>query len=377
MTNEQSLELFILDGEQAGARAPLQCGQSIDISGDLGTDIVLRDPGMAGQHIRLNIGADSATLDVLTGEVGLLGQRITAGNSTELPPYVALNIGAIHLAYGEQNSARWAEMPQFNVDSVSDKTEPLDMHETYSAAHQQSGPPPSGVTKKSMVLWSSAAAVLVFSLMLGMGAFSSISEPETVLQAKDITVALEGIADFRALDVVEPEPGTFVIRGYLASREQRERLVQLLAGSANLTQVQLQILVGEQLVVAVRDIYRVNGIAANVQSQGFGIVSVTTTEADLEQLRRVETIAKRDIIGLLGVVADNELPPVSAKPTDIDSDPGKRIASIVPGDPAYLVTTDGARYFVGAMLPTGHKISAISAQQVLLDKGGVMTTLHF
>ena len=52
------------------------------------------------------------------------------------------------------------------------------------------------------------------------------------------------------------------------------------------------------------------------------------------------------------------------------------IASVVPGNPAYLVTADGARYFVGAMLPTGHRITAISGQRVWLERNGEKTALN-
>ena len=63
--------------------------------------------------------------------------------------------------------------------------------------------------------------------------------------------------------------------------------------------------------------------------------------------------------------------------TEGSDDPGKRIASVVPGDPAYLVTADGARYFVGAMLPTGHRITRIDGQHVTLERGGEESTLNF
>jgi type III secretion protein D len=68
--------------------------------------------------------------------------------------------------------------------------------------------------------------------------------------------------------------------------------------------------------------------------------------------------------------APKPLPPVPA-------DPGKRIASLVPGDTAYLVTADGARYFVGSMLPSGHRITAIGAQSVTLEHDGRESSLNF
>jgi len=50
---------------------------------------------------------------------------------------------------------------------------------------------------------------------------------------------------------------------------------------------------------------------------------------------------------------------------------------VVPGDPAYLVTADGTRYFEGALLPTGHRIASIKAQEVMLDLDGAMSPLRF
>ncbi len=63
-------------------------------------------------------------------------------------------------------------------------------------------------------------------------------------------------------------------------------------------------------------------------------------------------------------------------PPPVVDDPGKRIASIVPGNPAYIVTADGARYFVGAMLPTGHRITAIAGQRVSLERDGEAIALN-
>ena len=44
-------------------------------------------------------------------------------------------------------------------------------------------------------------------------------------------------------------------------------------------------------------------------------------------------------------------------------------------DPAYLVTADGARYFIGAMLPTGHRITQIEHNRVTLERDGQRSTL--
>ena len=61
----------------------------------------------------------------------------------------------------------------------------------------------------------------------------------------------------------------------------------------------------------------------------------------------------------------------------VTDDPNKRIASLVPGEPAYVVTVDGARYFIGAMLPSGWRLAQVARQSVTLERDGRQTTLQF
>lgn len=53
------------------------------------------------------------------------------------------------------------------------------------------------------------------------------------------------------------------------------------------------------------------------------------------------------------------------------------MASVVSSDQPYVVTLDGTRYFLGALLPTGHRIVAISGSQVQLEREGESTALVF
>ena len=85
---------------------------------------------------------------------------------------------------------------------------------------------------------------------------------------------------------------------------------------------------------------------------------------------------RQDVPGLRSHEVENTVPaePVA---TPVVDDPGKRIASIVPGDVAYVVTVDGTRYFPGALLPSGHRIASITETEVLLEKDGRPSSLRF
>ena len=73
----------------------------------------------------------------------------------------------------------------------------------------------------------------------------------------------------------------------------------------------------------------------------------------------------------------NDAPAPVSQNTPVTDDPGKRVAAIVPGDSPYVATADGTRYFIGALLPTGHRIEAIEAHRVVLSRDGRQSQLDF
>jgi hypothetical protein len=60
------------------------------------------------------------------------------------------------------------------------------------------------------------------------------------------------------------------------------------------------------------------------------------------------------------------------------NEPGKRIVTLVSqGALPHLVTADGGRYFVGATLPSGHRLAAVLPQGVVLERDGRETRIDF
>jgi type III secretion protein D len=135
--------------------------------------------------------------------------------------------------------------------------------------------------------------------------------------------------------------------------------------------------VDEALARDVTEVFRVNGIAVQARVTGPGRVDADAAEPDANRLARAEEVVRRDVRGLDGLKVRNSATPTPPPVPPLPDDPGKRIASLVPGDPAYVVTADGARYFVGAMLPSGHRITAVAPQSVTLERDGRPSTLNF
>ena len=173
---------------------------------------------------------------------------------------------------------------------------------------------------------------------------------------------------------VESRSGQLYVTGHLESQAEKARLEKALADRSP---ARLSVWVNEQVAASVAEVYRLNGIAAQVEAAGAGVVRVRTAVSDTRQLEHVQALARRDVPGLQQLAAVNEAPPTPPPAASAIHDPGKRVAAIVPGEPAYLVTVDGTRYFEGAMLPSGHRIVAILSDKVQMEREGVASVLSF
>ena len=182
-------------------------------------------------------------------------------------------------------------------------------------------------------------------------------------------------SEFGMLDLTTRGNGQVVIRGRLATEAQRDKLAQWLQDGPLVPA--LELVVDESLVREVTEVFRINGIAVSAQAVGPGQVATEAAERDGVALARAAESVRRDVRGLVTLNVRNTVRPAPPPAPPVSDDPGKRIASLVAGASAYLVTVDGARYFVGAILPTGHRIVAIERTAVALERDGQRTSLNF
>jgi type III secretion protein D len=168
-----------------------------------------------------------------------------------------------------------------------------------------------------------------------------------------------------------------VVAGHLSTLAQRSKLEQLLAKLEDGKMPRLAVWVDDQVTADVGGVYRLNGIAAEVHSAGPGMVRVHTHEGDAAALEKVKAIALRDVPGLRQLVSVNDPPPIVPPDETAINDPGKRLAAIIPGDPAYVKTADGTLYFEGAMLPNGYRLVTIMPDHIRMERDGVIRNLKF
>ena len=358
-----SYELHVLEGEQQGARTALPAGLPCTISGAFDSDVVLRGADLQGQRIALTVHGDHLELRVLEGQAEADGRVLQTGQTLSLPLDKPVRLGGTALGV-----VRVAGAEEPALAAPAERTAPA------ATVPMATALTPTRVRSWSRRIAGGGAALAAISVGVLAFAYNVSPPPPTPQQQAHRAQALLQGAGLQRLSVGVAGNGELQVDGYLETTAQRARAEQLMAAEG--LRPRWQIFVNEQVAGAVEDVFRTHGVAAQVQATGPGAMRVETAVADPRMLEDIRVVARRDIPGLAALEMHND-PRPQAGPTPAIDDPGKRVASIVPGDPPYVVTADGTRYFEGALLPTGHRIAAIEEQQVVLEINGVKTPLVF
>jgi type III secretion protein D len=377
-----SFELRVLQGEQQGASTAVAAGATVHIGSGVDSDIVLRGlaqalgtDGSGPGAMRLSVKAapDGVHLAVQEGRVQAGGRTVAAGQATVVPVGTPLTLGEIQIALVHADP---------ELDAQHEPTPTAAPAGTPAAAEAaQVAAENDRYARWPQRLLAGGAALAAVSVGVLAFAYTAAPTPATPeQQARRAETLLHGAAMPR-LTVRADAQGVLQVTGYLETAAQRARAEQLLADDElprppAAGPAQWQVWVNEAVVAAVQDVFRAKGITATATAVGPGAVRVQTREADPLMLEEVSSTARRDVPGLVTLEVQNTVPQMQGRPAVVD-DPGKRVASIVPGDPPYVVTVDGTRYFEGALLPSGHRIAAIEEKQVLLEFNGVRTPLIF
>lgn len=357
-------ELRVLSGEQRGASSVVRPGETLRIGRGWSNDVVLQGAGDSAARLSLQDDGTLA-LDADGGDCAVGDAPLPSGAPAAVALYTPFSVGATRMAVGRIGAPQWAALFDDAAPAPADAAD-----QAIEVGAPAQPPRRAGWARRlfagGAALVGVSAGALTLAWAMGPGALS----PQDQEQHLRATLAHLG---FGALHVAHRD-GQLQVTGHLDSQAQRTRLEQALAGQSP---ARLAVWINEQVVAGVADVYRLNGISAEVRAGGPGVVHVATREADTERLQRVQAKARRDVPGLHQLVAANDVPPAAPRPEAVISDPGKRVAAIVPGDPAYVVTADGTRYFEGAMLPTGHRILAILSDRVQIERDGAASTLNF
>jgi type III secretion protein D len=364
MQTKSTIEMFVLTGEQAGARRHLDDNTTFTISGKMDTDVVFRDSSINEERLNLITKNNEVYIQVLNGDIEVQGEKISSGNLVKVPEYTKIKIGETTFAFGRELNATWREI----VDYVSK----IELTSARAKKFSQG-------FKRNQRMFVLVAFFLITAI------FISLYFNRTVNNVDDINIAnIENIQNilvqngFESLAVAKSDTGQYVISGFLMTNRERSIIEKII--DEHKIPALLDLSTGDYLATEVRELLRVNGIEAEVKALKYGTVIISTELENQKKLEKLKQIAINEIPSLSELETEyikSENTAQTIWPDTVYNKKDKRITMVVDGVPAYLMTSDKSKYYVGAILPTGHKIISIAKKQVVLEKEGQLTTLDF
>lgn len=396
---------LVMNGSNAGAQFELPQGTVVSAGGSIESDIVIHDAGADPWKINLENREGNVYLTVLEGDVNrndeLLSKeesffiskqdRFQAGEvefrilSTDTSP-IKQRLGKAHPVQTEpgqtnpgqidpplQGSVLKEGTSDFGTDDFRDYSRPAPGKGTARKSVQ-----PKRLIVRKILLGASilCVAVATVSALYVVTSSSIMARTDSRSNSLLFTEKLEE-SDFDSLDHELGDDGeTVIVSGILETREERNEIIEI--SRLTDTKIKLNVQVNDELTEAVEDIYRVNGITANVEVIDRGKVQVHTRTNDLDKLSSVETSVQNDIPSVIEIKVVNS-PPGTVLKTEKPArqDPDKRVTLIVAGTNAYIMTQDLSRYFIGALLPSGHLVESIENGEVVVSKDGKQEILKY
>lgn len=359
--------LRVLTGRAAGATKTLPLNGRVLVGHEFWHDVVLRDPSTRGTAVELAFeSGEAAKIAVLEGEVHMLGAPIPGGGSAVLPSFVPLRIGEVAIAWGDAQASRWREAEELAASSQSGAAPVSEQQAAIDALADRwrSGPDRWFKRVRTPLLATGAIAILgLFAVPPAVNAIQyGIGNDYRARRVLDK-------AGYKRLKV-EQQDGETRVAGIVATDGDRIRVQQLLEG-ADVDAV-LAVQTGAGLARAVADVARLNGVQAVARAEPDGAITLATPPIDDRARDHLAQVIRRDVPALRVIRFSEEL----EVPKTV-SDATKRVSSVVTGDPPYILTDDGARYFVGALLPSGYHLVAVEGNQILLDRRGKRLSVKF
>ncbi len=359
--------LRVLSGRLAGAEHRLPAGRSVTLGHSFENDVVLRGAGTAGLSAELHLGGDATMLRVLTGSLVALGRELKAGEELLLPAYLPVRLGEFAFAVGCDDAARWSEAAGL-ADSVA-RPVAADRVRPRSAMRERVGARADRwrqLGRRRIKAFAVGGGALLATLV----AFPAVDHWRDT-QARDPAAVKRRLAaaGFGALIVTRDPGGAGVlITGGVTDDGEAERLQAFAA--AELPGSLVEVESAAAMAAAASDMLRVAGVEATAIPVRPGVIAVTGDYLPGDKQVELTALLRRDIPALSAVEYRTAPGRGSDELRHFFNSPRFGAASFVDGDPGFIVTGDGSRWFAGAVLPTGHRVLSVGRGQVTLERAG-------
>lgn len=380
--------LIVTAGAQSGARMNLEIGRTYSVGVDESSEIVLR--GAVSDTSSMHISLSSEGLQVSDDN----NQDIAAAYHDELNFgsarfFIVKNNEPAALSVATPNNAIQGEPFKTDDNAAPANADEITTDTAASQSPQLEIDEPLVEQERAHVrnrfirplLYAGGIVAIGFASFAGF-LWQSGSFEKSIAAAAPVEFYLAE-AGFDYLNV-ERKSDITVITGYVQSRQQALNLAQVIAqvDAVNASAVLNRVLVDAEIQDQIEDVLRVNGIAGLVESLGEGAFVANTQLPLSAKLNGLQGLIESDVPSIASFSINNQIPDLpfvepEPKNESIELDSGKRVVLVNSDKPAYVVTQDESRYFIGSILPGGYRITDILNGRVLLDKQGKTTELKF
>lgn len=365
--------LRVLSGRLAGTEKALPETGAVSIGHQFWHDVVVRDPATKGIAVDLALDGEAAKATVLEGEAEVLGRAVPAGETVIVPPYVPLTIGGVALAWGERDSARWTDATGLvAVAPTPPEMPPSAREHALAVAGRASEGLGSIFTRGRMVAIAAVAGVLVVATatMPVVDALNLRGTPEARVERAMSDAGLPGLDAHR-----DTGTGAVTVNGVVVNEAARKKAVAAMTDTG--VPGSVAVLTSADLARSVADVARLHGIQAVAKPTGRTTIELRTVPMEPDAQAKLAQAVRGDVRGVTRLSLRDDLPPVELVPLKTIQDATKKVATVVGGDPGFIQTVDGARYFPGAVMPSGHRLVAIQGNMAIFEKGGRETRVAF
>jgi type III secretion protein D len=298
--------LRVLNGRLAGTEKQLPTSGTVSIGHQFWQDVVIRDPATKGIAVDLQVdGEGGAQITVLTGEALLLGSHVGEGQTAILPAYVPFSIGGIALAWGDPESARWAEASGI---AGSTPTPPL--------------PPPSAQDEAMLLLGKAGGHVsgwFTRKRAIAVGAVATLAAGAALAVPTIDALGLRGDEAMRAEHVLngaglsslntmhDPATGAVIVSGVVANEAERTKAQEALRDRGIHATVNLQ--TSAELAQAAAEVARIHGLQAVGRPISRTGVELRITRMTEDQRGKLASAIRTDVKQLGRLVFRDDLPP--------------------------------------------------------------------
>ena len=379
MSGPETRIVRVLNGARAGAEAAVPASGRASIGYEYWHDVVIRDPSAKGCAVEIDVADDGsvARLTMLDGTAVLLGAALRGGDTAKLPAYVPISIGDVAFAFGVAGSERWteatliaAEAPEPGQAESAAPSDPESLAAGWRASLRDSRAGRLGQAFRWRVV---AGIALVVLLLIGTGpAIDALQLGGSPAERTQRALAAAGYGNVTVKDGADD---MVLVGGYVPTEADRQRVQAMI--EAKSLRATLAVETGDEMARSAADVARMTGVEARARALRAGIIELTTAPVDDAGRARISAAVRRDVPSVRRLVFREDAAMGAPDEVKTIADATKRVASVVAGDPAYIVTVDGARYFPGALLPSGHRLVAIQEQTVVLERNGHQLLIKF